>query len=203
MTLIVVEPQPYDINLIHFSISQLSLICLTSVGFPTIRTGTLPIRMTDDRYQVIFLHGSTCLLAINAKICPIGHTFQPFWVRDVEVSTHWLLRISPYGYRRRDVRVQDVHHSVMHEQQRERGNHLPFMIGRNSCYLITGWNLGFYPYPDWSSSHSKFLTNHKMSTIWIRTAFVCFVQRVFCSCPRGLSCAVGLRNKAVFPSSFP
>ena len=78
--------------------------------------------------------------------------------------------------------------------------HLPFMIGINSCYLITGWNLGFYPYPDWSSSHSKFLTNHKMSTIWFRTAFV---LRVFCSCPRGLSCAVGLRNEAVFPSSFP
>ena len=108
--------------IIHLSIFQLNLICLTSVGLPTIRTCTLPIRMTDYRYQVIFLHGSTCQLAINAKICPIGHTFQPFWVRDVEVSTHWLLRISPYGYRRRDVRVWDVHHSVMHEQQRERGN---------------------------------------------------------------------------------
>ncbi len=47
--------------------------------------------------------------------------------------------------------------------------HLPFMIGINSCYVITGWNLGFYPYLDWSSSHSKFLTNHKMSTIWFRT----------------------------------
>ena len=45
-----------------------------------------------------------------------------FWVRDVEVSTHWLLRISPYGYRRRDVEVWEVHHSVMYEQQRERGN---------------------------------------------------------------------------------
>jgi hypothetical protein len=53
---------------------------------------------------------------------------------------------------------------------------------------------------DWSSSHSKFSTNHKMSTIWFRMAFV---QRVFCSCPRGLSCAVGLRNYAVFPSFFP
>ena len=59
----------------HFSISHLSLICLTSVGIPTIRTGILPNRMTDYRYLVIFLHGSTCLLAINAKICPIGHTF--------------------------------------------------------------------------------------------------------------------------------
>ena len=47
--------------------------------------------------------------------------------------------------------------------------HLPSMIGRNSCYSIIGWNPGFYPYPDWSSSHSKFSTNHKMSTIWFRT----------------------------------
>ena len=59
----------------YFSISHLDLICLTSVGVPTIRTGILPIRMTDYRYLVIFHHGSTCLLAINAKICPIGHTF--------------------------------------------------------------------------------------------------------------------------------
>ena len=122
--------------IIHFSISQLDLICLTSVDLPTIRAGFLPIRMTDYRYQVIFLHGSTCLLAINAKICPIGHTFQPFWVRDVEVSTHWLLRISPYGYRRRDVRVLDVHHPVIHEQRLEGGMRLLFMIGRNSCYLL-------------------------------------------------------------------
>jgi len=34
----------------HFSIFQLNLISLTSVGLPTIRTGTLPIRMTDYRY---------------------------------------------------------------------------------------------------------------------------------------------------------
>jgi hypothetical protein len=50
--------------------------------------------------------------------------------------------------------------------------HLLFMIGRNSSYSIIGWNLGFYPYPDWSSSHPNFLTNRKVSTIWIRTAFV-------------------------------
>ncbi len=53
----------------------LRFLLKTSDGLPTIRTGTLPIRMTDYRYLVIFLHGSTCLLAINAKICPIGHTF--------------------------------------------------------------------------------------------------------------------------------
>ena len=40
----------------HFSISYLDLICLTSVGFLTIRTGILPVRMTDYRYLVIFLH---------------------------------------------------------------------------------------------------------------------------------------------------
>ena len=57
--------------------------------------------------------------------------------------------------------------------------HLPFMIGINSCYLITGWNLGFYPYPDWSSSHSKFLTNHKMSTIWFRTVLKLPLSRGF------------------------
>ena len=49
----------------YFSISQLSLICLTSVGLPTIRTGILPIRMTDYRYLVIFLHGSTCWLGYD------------------------------------------------------------------------------------------------------------------------------------------
>ena len=57
--------------------------------------------------------------------------------------------------------------------------HLPFMIGINSCYLITGWNLGFYPYLDWSSSHSKFLTNHKMSTIWFRTVLKLPLSRGF------------------------
>jgi hypothetical protein len=46
----------------HFSIFQLNLICLTSVSLPTIRTGILPIWMTDYRYLVIFLHGSTCLV---------------------------------------------------------------------------------------------------------------------------------------------
>ena len=49
----------------HFSIFHLNLICLTSVGLPTIRTGTLPIRMTDYRYLVIFLHGSTCWLGYD------------------------------------------------------------------------------------------------------------------------------------------
>ena len=49
----------------HFSISYLDLICLTSVGFLTIRTGILPVRMTDYRYLVIFLHGSTCWLGYD------------------------------------------------------------------------------------------------------------------------------------------
>ena len=57
--------------------------------------------------------------------------------------------------------------------------HLLFMIGRNSCYSIIGWNLGFYPYPDWSSSHPKFLTNHKMSTIWFRTVLKLPLSRGF------------------------
>ena len=46
--------------IIYFSIFHLNLICLTSVGLPTIRTGILPIRMTDYRYLVIFIDGSTC-----------------------------------------------------------------------------------------------------------------------------------------------
>ncbi len=54
-----------------------------------------------------------------------------------------LPRISPYGYRRRDFRVWNVHHPVMHEQRLEGEMHLPFMIDRNSCYFIIGWNLVF------------------------------------------------------------
>ncbi len=41
--------------IIYFSIFQLNLICRTGVGLPTIRTGTLPIRVNDYRYLVIFL----------------------------------------------------------------------------------------------------------------------------------------------------
>ncbi len=53
-----------------------------------------------------------------------------------------LPHISPYGYRRRDFRVWYVHHPVIHEQRLEGEMHLPFMIGRNSCYFIIGWNFG-------------------------------------------------------------
>ena len=57
------EVKSFSFTLInnHFSIFYLDLICLTSVGLPTIRTGTVPIRMTDYRYLVIFLHCLTLL----------------------------------------------------------------------------------------------------------------------------------------------
>ncbi len=81
---------------------------------------------------------------------------------------------------------------------------LPFMIGRKSCYLITGWNFGFCQYPDWSSSPSKFLTNHKMSKIWFRTVLKLPLSRGFSVPVHVVSPAPwGLQSSAVFPSSFP
>ena len=104
------------------------------------------------RYQLLFLHGSTCLLAINAKFCPIGHTFWPFWVRDVEVPTYWVRTVVVLFYwssayftvwiQATRFRVWDVHHPAMHEQRLGGEMNLPFMIGRNSCYFIVGWNFG-------------------------------------------------------------
>ena len=90
----------------HFSIFHLNLICLTSVGLPTIRTGTLPIRMTDYRYLVIFLHGSTCWLGYD--FVPIiqleklsSHTrltmlhLKVIGGNIVRYFSHWLVAICP------------------------------------------------------------------------------------------------------------
>ena len=91
----------------------LNLICLTSVGLSTIRTGILPIRMTDYRYLVIFLHGSTCWLGnelvpdiqLEKLSIPTRRTMLRCevigrtWLR---YFPHWLSAILPDGSGRRD-----------------------------------------------------------------------------------------------------
>ena len=83
------------------------------------------------------------------------------------------LKSLPIGFcvfRRMDTGDAMLEFGMFNDLKREM--HLPFMIGKNSCYLLLVGIWEFYPYPDWSSSRSKFSTNHKMSTIWIRATFV-------------------------------
>ncbi len=49
--------------------------------------------------KLVFLHGSTCLLAYNAKNCPIGHTFRPFWGKNFVAFFYWDRDIEVSSYR--------------------------------------------------------------------------------------------------------
>ncbi len=92
----------------------------------------------------------------------------------------------------------------MHEQQRERGN-APAFHDWEKLVLFSYWlefrtlsvswlvKLTFEVFDQSQNVHDLVQDGVK---------YLC-LERVFCSCPRGLSCAVGLWNYAVFPSSFP
>ena len=185
----------------HFSISQLSLICLTSVGLPTIRTGILPIRMTDYRYLVIFLHGSTCWLGYDlVPIIQLEKLSSQTRLTKLRLETiggtwlkcfsYWFPAYLPDGQGRRGFNNLGYSRTSVHASIDSSTwfglfcGFLSVLIGR--LYII--------------------MDQLKISLIWHQ---VCIqttsgqLSRGLSLLSRGLSCAVGLRNYAVFPSSFP
>jgi hypothetical protein len=185
----------------HFSIFHLNLICLTSVGLPTIRTGILPIRMTDYRYLVIFLHGSTCWLGYDLvpiiQLEKLSSQTRLTKLRLETIGGTWLKCFSYWSP------------TYLPDGQGRRGfNNLGY--SRTSVHASIDSSTWFGLFCEFLSvliGRLYFIMDQlKISPIWHQ---VCIkttsgqLSRGLSLLSRGLSCAVGLRNYAVFPSSFP